>query len=151
MENVKKEILGLHADVEEWINGKYERSDAVFSEIYSGRLTDNFQLVAPTGHRLGRDTVVKYIEGIYGTSPDFRISITDVQVICESNDIVVAHCLMWHSYAPESDNANLGRNLTAVFLKDSSMSNGLKWKFVHESALPQEEIDAKFQVDRDEI
>ena len=143
MEMVKKEIEELHAGVVDWINGTCERSGAVFDDIYAGHLDKAFVLVAPTGHRLSRDMVTNYIEGTHGSNPEFRIQISDIQVVFETNEMLAAHCLMWHKNANQSANSNLGRNLSAVFVKDSTMANGLKWVFAHESALPQEEMEAK--------
>ena len=143
MEMVKTEIEDLHAGVVDWINGTCERSGEMFDNIYAGRLDKGFALVAPTGHRLSRDMVTQYIEGVHGTNPDFRIQISDVRVVSETDEMLVAHCLMWHKNANQSANSNLGRNLSAVFAKDSAMPNGLRWVFAHESALPQEEMEAK--------
>ena len=143
MEAVKKEIEELHAGVVEWINGTRERSEQEFNTIYAGRLDAGFQLVAPTGHRISREMVTNYLEGTHASNPDFRIQITDVRVVHENNGMVLAHCLMWHKNAQQSGSSNLGRNLTAGFSNDSSMPNGLKWVFAHESALPQDEVDAK--------
>jgi hypothetical protein len=84
MSSVVKEIEEFHEGVADWINGKYERSGEVFDSIYAGRFDANFLLVAPTGHRINKDMVTQYIEGIYGSNPDFRIQITDVRVLSEN-------------------------------------------------------------------
>jgi hypothetical protein len=57
--------------------------------------------------------------------------------------MMAAHCLMWHKNSIGTPSPNYGRNLSAIFAKDSTMPNGLRWVFVHESPLPEEENKAK--------
>ena len=143
MSNVIDEFEKLHAGVVDWINGKCEKSSQVFDSIYAGRLDADFMLVAPTGHRISKDMVTQYIESIYGSNPDFRIQITDTTVLAEDDKILTAHCLMWHKNSLGTPSPNFGRNISAVFAKDTSMPNGLRWVFAHESPLSEDENNEK--------
>lgn len=137
---IAKELADLHTAVATWIGGHCPNTDAELERLVRCRLDEAFRLVAPGGHRIPRAVMLETMRGLHGTNPEFRIAITDVQVVHQTDEIVVADCLQWQRNARQSTPANNGRCISAVLARDTQLPNGLRWLYAHETWLPEEEM-----------
>jgi len=140
IEAIAKELSELHTGVATWIGGRCPDSEEELDRLVRCRLDDAFRLVAPGGHRITREMMLTTMKGLHGTNPEFHMKITDVQVITQNDELVIADCLQWQRNARQSTPANNGRCISAAFARDETRPNGLRWLYAHETWLPEEEM-----------
>ena len=84
--------------------------------------------------RLEQPALVEAIGGAFGTNPDFRIAITDVRVVRDLGDTVMATYTEWQTGAKRSATQN-GR-FTSVLMTKAAPH---RWLHIHETWLPEAE------------
>ena len=138
------EIIELHRFFEDWFSGSCENSDDVFSQRLLGRMDDDFYIVLPGGIGLLGSEFWPDFKTLYGTNSEFKISIRNVQQRSYSQDnLVIVTYEEWQMNAKYSEPPNNGRVSTGIMIKDESTPNGLRWAHVHETWLPQEQVEAE--------
>ena len=79
------------------------------------------------------------MSGIYGSNPDFRIRILNVDVAHLGEDMAVANYEEWQRNAKDSEEPNNGRITTMVLGKPPS-GQGAQILQVHETWLPEDVV-----------
>jgi len=130
----EKEIEELHAFFVAWFNGAVPDSDASWARV-SDALAPRFVLIAPSGQRFDRESILAGIRGRYGThgpSADFAIWTQDYQ----ARHVGAGQALVTYEEWQRRDGGERGRLSTAAFLADERAPNEVCWLHVHETWLP---------------
>lgn len=134
MENVELEIVRLHDFFVEWMTGTVQQTDEEFMR-FADSMSDNFYIVAPSGHLTRWEALVKGLYQTYNQRHNFLIWIENVQVQHVLDDVIVATYEEWQSFSDEDKTT--ARLSTVVFSVDEGKPNGLLWQCVHETWLPE--------------
>ena len=136
-----QEVIDLHRFFEDWFGGYCENNEAVFAERL---LNEDFVIVMPAGIMLNGADLWPEFRKLYGTNPDFHISIRDVkQKPSISDSVYTVTYQEWQRNARQSKPENNGRLSSAVFVADEQAPNGIKWFHVHETWLPDGIVSAE--------
>ena len=93
--------------------------------------------ITPDCDRMDQPTLVRMMEGAHGTNPDFRIAISDVRILRDLGDTVLAAYVEWQKGAKRSAEEN-GRFTTVLMTKATPH----RWLHIHETWLPEAEQEA---------
>jgi hypothetical protein len=137
-ESVTTEIEALHDFFARWFNGAC--AVEVFDREFVGLFDPSFTMVVPSGSLLVFDRLCSGLMTGYGQSHGFAIAIRDVSVVAEDDNVVVARYQELQVSSRHSADARNARWSTVVFARDPSCRNGLRWMFVHETALPLSQL-----------
>ena len=134
------EIEEMHRGLASWIRGECPDAAEVFATLLGDRFTPSFELISPSGACLPGARVLERLRGAHASSPGFRIRISDVRVIAETPEIVVARCIEWQKGALQSKPPDNARWLTILFRKDVGRPTGLCWEHLQETQLSESAI-----------
>ena len=138
------EIIELHCFFEDWFGGYCENSEQVFSERLLDRMHADFSIILPGGMMIDGAGFWPEFMKLYGSNPDFHISIRDVRQKPQVVDSVYTVTYQeWQRNARQSRPENNGRLSSAVFVTDEHAPNGITWFHVHETWLPDPLIAAE--------
>ena len=74
-----REVIDLHVFFEDWFGGYCENSEQVFAERLLDRMHGNFNIILPGGMMIYGAHFWPEFRKLYGSNPDFHISIRAVQ------------------------------------------------------------------------
>jgi len=132
-----REVIDLHIFFEDWFGGYCENSEQVFAERLLDRMHGDFNIILPGGMMIYGAHFWPEFRKLYGSNPDFHISIRAVQQQPLAGDSVyLVNYQEWQRNALQSTPKNNGRLSSAVFVEDSDAPNGINWFHVHETWLP---------------
>ncbi len=138
-----QEVIDLHRFFEDWFGGYCEHSEQVFKQGLLDRMHENFNIIMPGGMMLHIADFTPGFRDLYGSNPDFHISIRDIRQLPLAGDsIYLVSYQEWQRNARMSTPPNNGRLSSAVFVEDEDAPNGVKWFHVHETWLPMEVMSA---------
>lgn len=132
---VTAEIEELHRFFVDWFNGRC--TEDAFSERFLARMSDDFEMVVPSGKCLPLPALTEGLRGGYASSYDFDIIIRHVSILHESPTTV---CARYQELQTRSRRGRRGRNArwsTVLFERDG---DGLRWRWVHETDIPVESL-----------
>lgn len=131
---ITAEIEALHEFFVGWFSGVLPES--VFDTSFLQRFDAGFLLIPPEGRVLNIDDLAAGIKSGYGSNPEFRIAIRNVQVRRSLGGNLLATYEEWQRNAKASDPPDNARVATVIF-KDDEL---LKWLHVHETTMPDDLI-----------
>lgn len=130
LEIVNHEIVGLHDFFTEWFNGTVERGQ--LEPRFLSRLHKDVQFIPPEGAVMTADVIREGFGRGYGTNPNFRSHIRDIDIRYYRGDLVLATYTEWQTGATMSDDANNAR-ITTVLME---MTSPVTWLHIQETWLP---------------
>ncbi|WP_415401752.1 hypothetical protein [Tateyamaria sp. SN3-11] len=136
LEIVNKEIVDLHDFFTEWFNGTVERDQLELR--FLSRLHKDIQFIPPEGLVMSADIIREGFARGYGTNPNFRSHIRDVDIRYFRGDLVLATYTEWQTGAAMSADANNARR-TSVLVE---MTDPVTWLHIQETWLPESEQNA---------
>lgn len=110
----------------------------VFEERFIKRFSKDFIIIPPAGHFLGLAQISDAIRSGYGSNPNFRIQIRNVQIQREMGGYIVATYEEWQKNALATTPPNNGRIATVIF----EDADPLRWCHIHETSLPEDVVSA---------
>ena len=131
LETVTKEIVELHDFFTEWFNGTANRDQ--LEPLFLSRMHKDLMFISPEGQVMTVDMLKSGFDQGYGSNPEFRIAIRDVDVRCERGDLVLATYTEWQRGAARSASSNNAR-VTTVLME---LGEPLTWLHVQETWLPE--------------
>ncbi|WP_438730418.1 hypothetical protein ACR9YC_04450 [Parasphingorhabdus sp. DH2-15] len=131
LETVTKEIVGLHDFFAAWFNGTADR-DQLHPRFLS-RLHPEILFIPPEGQVMNRAILQAGFDRNYGSNPDFRIAIRDVDIRYQHGDRILATYTEWQTGATRSALANNAR-ITTVLME---MTKTVTWLHIQETWLPE--------------
>ena len=138
------EIIDLHRFFEDWFGGYCDDSEEVFAERLLSRMHEDFNIVLPGGMMIYGAHFWPEFRKLYGSNPDFHISIRAVrQTPLPADSAHLVTYEEWQRNALQSKPQDNGRLSSAVFVNDEDAPNGIKWFHVHETWLPDAVITAE--------
>lgn len=130
--DVQKEVDELHVFFVDWFSGNADKDS--YEERFVNRFDPAAIFIAPNGMLLEYEQLIGFMQGAYGSNPDFRIAIRDVKIRHESSSQVVATYTEWQRNAVDAPTPDNGRLSTAVLSRDKPF----RWLHVQETWLPEE-------------
>lgn len=128
-DHCKREIEEVHALIEGWFTGTV--SEDSLARVENAQ-ADRFEIVAPTGERLGREEVNDGLREAYGTvNDDYQIHIKNVELISQMGEYAIVNYEEWRHSTDDST----GLNCTGLFRDDSGTPSGVAWMFLHETEI----------------
>lgn len=127
---VRTEVEDLHVFLAGWFTGAIPESD--FEPRFLDHLDADLLFIPPAGTRLARSVLASAIRRGYGSNPDFRIEIRNVEIRHVLDGHVVATYEEWQRNAATSKPVNNGRITTVLLTK----SKPVRWLAIHETWLP---------------
>ncbi|MEU8896334.1 hypothetical protein [Nocardia sp. NPDC048505] len=125
-ETVVGEIHDQHEDLARWLG----TADAVGAlERFVAQLHPDFSMVTVDGVLVPRSGLLVGLSGAGHSLPGLMIDITDVEVLADTAESVVARFREVH-HTPAGPAA---RWTTALLLPDPAARNALSWRSVHET------------------
>jgi hypothetical protein len=118
-----REILQLHAGFVELFTGRsrdFSRCSKVFAP--------DMRMVTPEGVRAGRQAIMAALAAARA-APDFRIAISDISCIWESDNSV----LLQYVEQQYRDGGTTRRLSTALFGAKAEAPCGVVWRYLHET------------------
>lgn len=138
------EVIDLHRFFEDWFGGYCENSEEVFAERLLSRMHKDFNIILPGGMMIFGAHFWPEFRKLYGSNPDFHISIRAVeQKPLAGGPVYLVTYQEWQRNALQSKPQDNGRLSSAVFVDDADAPNGIKWFHVHETWLPDAVIAAE--------
>ena len=138
------EIIELHRFFEDWFGGYCENREEVFAERLLDRMHAEFSIILPAGIMLKGSDFWPEFKKLYGSNPDFHISIRAVEQKPLAGDpVYLVTYQEWQRNALQSKPQDNGRLSSAVFVDAEDAPNGIKWFHVHETWLPDAVIAAE--------
>lgn len=134
-DEIVEEIVELHNFFEAWFRGELPRTPGTF-ERYRRVMADDFQMVTPSGRRLGGERLASSMWEAHGQcsemEPPFTIQIENPEVRWVSRDV----CVATYDEAQRVEGELKVRTSTVLFQRDDRAPNGLVWYQLHETWLP---------------
>jgi len=130
-QQAETEIIGLHDFFQAWYRGEL---DATAFSSFEQALDENFQIITPDGNLLPRERILQAVRQQHGSDASAVLEIRHVEPVAVDRQIAVFRYQEWQSSAGEKPR---GRLSTVVFRRDAAASNGLIWRQVHETWLPE--------------
>lgn len=124
-EVIKKEIRDLHQFFEDYFLGKIDKTSI---EILDKVLSDNFNLISPTGSILSKDQIIDLVNSGYNSTKERKIWVEDIKTRNVGNLIIAQYYEL-----QRTTNEKSKRISTAIFSYSSNMENHCKWELVHET------------------
>ena len=138
------EVIELHRFFEDWFGGYCENSEEIFAERLLCRMHEDFNIVLPGGIMIYGAHFWPEFRKLYGSNPDFHISIRAVQQHpLAGGSVYLVTYEEWQRNALQSQPQDNGRLSSAVFVDAEDAPNGVKWFHVHETWLPDAVITAE--------
>ena len=133
-DDVEREIVELHAFFEAWFRGELPAT-ATALERFEGVLAADFSIIGPAGLELDRAGVLELVRGAHGSrsDSDFAIWIDNVRL----RDRDERSCLVTYEEWQQLEEGPRGRVSTALLEVGEGPPNGLLWKHVQETWLPE--------------
>lgn len=128
---VETEIRELHRFFQDWYRGQLE--DDAF-ERFSGVMAEGFVIVLPDAGILRQKAIVDAVRSQKATDPQARLWIENVRLVESGADYLIA---MYEEWQGRDGQDARGRLSTVVFTRDEGAPNGLVWRHVHETWLPE--------------
>lgn len=141
-ERVRQEVESLHEFFVDWFTGACDRTEAIFDERFRRRFAPSCHLIPPNGRLIDFEKLSSAIHGDHGVNAAFRIAIRGVQVLRETDGLVLATYEEWQRNAVNSRPQDNGRIATALFATGCDTATGLQWLHIHETWLPQDVMAA---------
>jgi hypothetical protein len=95
--------------------------------------TDDFSMVTAEGRVLTRAALFESLARSANSRPGLRILVSDVELVAELGDIVLARFLETHV----EHGHTTSRRVTALLCVDERARHGLRWRHVHETLLAE--------------
>lgn len=131
LEIVTNEIVDLHDFFTEWFNGTADRDQ--LEPLFLSRMHKDLLFIPPEGQVMTADMLKAGFDRGYGSNPEFRIAIRDVDVRYERGDLVLATYTEWQRGAALSASSNNAR-LTTVLME---LGEPVTWLHLQETWLPE--------------
>ena len=128
---VTKEIIDLHKFFTEWFNGTADSEQ--LEPRFLSHLHKNIQFIPPEGEVMTGDVLKEGFRRGYGSNPNFRIQIRDIDIRYERGNLVLVTYTEWQIGAAMSSKANNAR-VTTVLME---MTNPVTWLHIQETWLPE--------------
>jgi len=133
-ERIKQEIEDLHHLFVNWFTGKADKSE--LKRELNTRFSQETKFISTAGDTINYESLMLMFENGYGkTSKEFKIVISDFELVQEIGDYVLANYVEWQT---TSSNTKASGNFTArrstVLI---SRQSPFKWLHIHESMIPQ--------------
>jgi hypothetical protein len=135
VDQCEREIVRFHKVFADWLRGDIPDTDEAF-EAFRGALSRDFVMVVPQGRLLRYPELIRAVRDVHGQRADtenYRIWIEDVEVQVDHEDAIMATYEEWEVAGSERQ----GRLSSALLVFDDSMPEGLQWRHLHETWLPQ--------------
>ena len=123
---VLREITRMHAAIEAWVRGITAKED--FDEEISGHLAEEFRIAEPNGQIVTRDQAMTGLFGFHGGNPDFRIVISDAEIVMANADFVLATYVESQTGAKLASDTNV-RRASCLF----SVTEEVRHVYLHET------------------
>lgn len=127
--SIQIEIKELHQFFQAWFRAELPNTDAAF-ERFANAMAPDFRMIVPSGNIIECEPLLERLRGTYGAQPDLQIRLENVMVYWTKNETALATYEEWQSAESSISTARIS---TALFAKDASAPNGLKWLHVHET------------------
>ncbi len=138
-EQIEVAIHDIHEFLTDWVSGRCPGDAKTFQRNALDRISDDLVAIFPAGRRFGKQDFEGYMSSIYGSNPDFRIKIRDIQVTHLSDGMAVVNYEEWQKGAKDSDQPNNGR-VTTMVVGEKASGKGVEILQVHETWLPDEVV-----------
>ncbi|MEM7136106.1 MAG: hypothetical protein AAF500_05970 [Myxococcota bacterium] len=137
LEEVRREIVGLHGFFLDWFHGSASRED--LDTRFLSRLHPELVFVPPEGHVLLASALKGAFDTAHGTNPDFKIQIRDVAIRHVIDDHVLATYTEWQVGARTSPQTNNARFSTVLMKR----GDPYQWLHIQETWLPKADQSAE--------
>jgi hypothetical protein len=127
------EVADVHRFFSAWFQGDVPRTEDAWAAI-ANRLAPGFVLITPGGKVVSRRELVEQLRPRYGRYREsgYPIEVRRFEVRHIGDHHVVATYEEWQGRGED----RTGRLSTAVFERDPSQPNHVRWTHVHETWLP---------------
>ncbi len=136
-EQIQIAIHDIHQFFTDWIGGRCPGDAKTFQTNALDRISDDLVAIFPAGRRFGKQEFEGYMSSMYGSNPDFRIQIRDIQVTHLTDTMAVVNYEEWQRNAKDSHQCNNGR-VTTMVVGEKASGMGVEILQVHETWLPNE-------------
>ena len=139
LERVRAHIIGIHRFFTDWVSGSCPGDDATFRAGLLDRIAPDTTVIMPGGVGYPAEVFTKYMRGLHGTNPGFRIQIRNITLRHHVGEVYVVNYEEWERNARDSTPPDNGR-LSTMVLRDRG--DRLEILHVHETWLPAEVMAA---------
>ena len=124
------EVVRLHEFFDHWYTGRVDRTRDRYA-AFERSLAPGFQLVAPDGALLERESLLAKVWSRHGARAGFAVWIEGVHVRELASDLVLARYQEWQ----REDGVVRGRVATATLAASDEGPGRMHWLHVHETWL----------------
>lgn len=131
---IKQEIIDIHVLFVDWFTGKVDKAD--LENKLAMRFFKETIFISTKGQSINYDGLMRMFKDGYGKmSPDFKIVISDVEILQKVGDYVLATYIEWQTNVPnpEASGSYTARKTTTLISKQKPF----KWLHIHETILPK--------------
>ncbi|WP_028927420.1 nuclear transport factor 2 family protein [Pseudonocardia acaciae] len=126
--NVEAEVVEQHRLLAAWLGSA--AGPEVLDELRDAH-TDDFSMVTTDGQALSRAALLDGLAGARNATPGLHILISEVTVVAELGDAVLARFLETHVAHGHTSS----RRVTVLLQLDEKARNGLRWRYLHETPI----------------
>ena len=132
---IAHEIEEVHRFLSDWFRGEVPNTDQAFAAGLRDRLAPGFENIQPAGRILQRDELLDAIEAGHGTSPAFRIAISDVRLRYASEDRSTVLATYVETQTGARQSAPENARISSVWMNRTA-DGTLQWLHIHETGVP---------------
>lgn len=129
LERISAEVDRQHGLLARWLGSA--AGPEVLDELRSAH-TGDFTMVNTDGHPMNNRELFEALGGARDSAPGLRILISHVELVAELGEAVLARFLETHVAHGHTSS----RRVSAVFVPDPAAPHGLRWRYLHETAIP---------------
>lgn len=139
LERVRRHVVDIHQFFVAWVSGECREDDATFRAGLLDRISKDMMVIMPGGVGYPAAVFTKYMRGLHGSNPKFRIQIRNVTVRHRIGDVLIVTYEEWERNARDSTPPDNGR-LSTMVLRDRG--DDFEILHVHETWLPSDVMAA---------
>lgn len=123
---VEKEIVELHEFFEGWFSGRLTGNEiSVLDDV----IHDEFVLITPHADQIDKSSLKEIISSNYGKIIDQKIWVENIRIRSIFDGVILAT----YNECQKKNNVETCRLSSALFKKDPSTRNQIKWFHLHET------------------
>ena len=132
-QKIKQEIIDIHLLFIDWFTGKCDQED--LDNKLAPRFYKETKFISTKGESINYDSLMMMFKNGYAKmNSDFKIAISDVELLQEVGDYVLVNYIEWQTNDPNPEvSGNYNTRKATVLI---SKQTPFKWLHIHETMLP---------------
>jgi len=132
-QKIKQEVIDLHDLFVQWFTGKFDKID--LKNKLASYFHKDVTFITTQGESINYKKLITMFDRGYGINPSLRIVISDVEILQEIGDCILANYIEWQTNDPKPHiSGNYSIRKTTLLISNKAP---FKWLHIHETMMPK--------------